>query len=380
MSQQDWLEKDYYKVLGLKKDATPDQIKKAFRKLARENHPDQNKDPKAEQRFKEISEAHDVLSDPDQRKQYDELRSLAASGGGFRFPGSGAGPAGARGQANANLDDLLGNSGLGDIFGGLFGGGSRTAGRGPRRGRDIETEARMSFLDAASGIQTSVRLTSDTACQACHGLGAKDGTLPRICPTCHGMGMSARQSGGFAVSEPCPTCHGTGQIIDSPCPVCHGSGRGTDNRSIQVRIPAGVTDGQRIRIKGKGGPGANGGAAGDLYVLVHVEPDKLFSRQGDNLAITVQVTYAEAALGAAIDVPTLDGGHITLKIPAGTPSGRTFRAQGKGIALKKGPTDLLVTVEVQVPAQLSPEARAALEAYVKAVGEPDPRNQLRSER
>lgn len=379
MSQQDWLEKDYYKVLGLKKDATADQIKKAFRKLARENHPDQNKDPKAEQRFKEVSEAHDVLSDPEQRQQYDELRSLAASGGGFRFPGT-AGSAGPRGQANVNLDDLLGNAGLGDLFGGLFGGGARSSRGGPRRGRDLETEARMSFGDAARGVQTSVRLSSDTACQACHGLGAKDGTLPRICPTCHGMGVNARQSGGFAVSEPCTTCHGSGQIIDTPCPVCHGSGRGTDNRAIQVRIPAGVTDGQRIRIKGKGGPGANGGAPGDLYVLVHVEPDRLFSRQGDNLAITVPVTYAEAALGAAIEVPTLDGGHVTLKIPAGTPSGRTFRAQGKGLGLKNGPTDLLVTVEVHVPTQLSPEAQAALQAYVQAVAEPDPRAHLRSGR
>jgi len=378
MSQQDWLEKDYYKVLGLKKDATADQIKKAFRKLARENHPDQNKDPKAEQRFKEVSEAHDVLADPEQRKQYDELRSLAASGGGFRFPGTGGG---SRTQSNVNLDDLLGNSGLGDIFGGLFNGGSRTtAGRGPRRGRDIETEAVMSFVDAARGIQTSVRLNAETACQACHGLGAKDGTLPRICPACHGMGMTARQSGGFAVSEPCPTCHGSGQLIDQPCPVCHGSGRGADNRTIQVRIPAGVTDGQSIRIKGKGGPGANGGAAGDLYVQVHVEPDRLFTRQGDNLAITVPVTYAEAALGATIDVPTLDGGRVTLRLPAGTKSGQTFRAQGKGIALKARQTDLLVTVEVQVPAHLSAEAAAALQAYANLAGEADPRAQLQGGR
>ncbi|MDR0847666.1 MAG: molecular chaperone DnaJ [Propionibacteriaceae bacterium] len=379
MSQQDWLEKDYYAVLGLKKDATPDQIKKAFRKLARENHPDQNKDPQAEKRFKEVTEANDILSDPDKRKEYDEARSLFGSGG-FRFPGSGGGSTGFSQGQGINLDDLLGGAGggIGDIFGNLFGGSSRSTSRGPRRGQDAEAEATLSFHDAAHGSTVSLRLTSETACDACHGTGAKAGTNPRVCPTCQGSGMTARSSGAFAVSQPCETCHGRGLIIDDPCPVCHGTGRGDSSRTIQVRIPAGVTDGQRIRIKGKGGPGGNGGAAGDLYVFVHVTPDKLFSRTGDNLAITVPVTYAEATLGAAIDVPTLDGGRVTLKIPAGTKSGRTFRAKGKGIDGKSGTTDLLVTVEVVVPSHLSAEAKAALEAYENLAQEGNPREHLRS--
>ena len=381
MSQKDWLEKDYYAVLGLKKDATDDQIKKAFRKLARQYHPDQNKAPEAEQKFKEITEAHDVLSDPKTRKEYDEARSLYGSG--FRFPGAGGGGMGGGARTSGiNLDDLFGSSGaggLGDIFGGLFGGGGgpTRSSRTPRRGNDVETETTLSFRDAANGTQISVRLSSDTACGTCHGTGAKPGTSPRTCPACQGSGMTARQSGGFAVSEPCPTCHGRGLIVDDPCPACHGSGEGRSNRTVQVRIPAGVLDGQRIRISGKGTAGTNGGGAGDLYVVVHVTPDPVFSRQGEHLAITVPVTYAEAALGAEIGVPTLDGGQVRLKIPAGTKSGRTFRAKGKGIVKKSGRTDLLITVQVQVPEHLSEKAKEALRTYESLANEPDPRANLR---
>ena len=384
MSQKDWLEKDYYAVLGLKKDATDDQIKKAFRKLARQYHPDQNKAPDAEKKFKEITEAHDVLSDPTTRKEYDEARSLYGSGG-FHFPGGGGGMGGGARTSGINLDDLFGGSGaggLGDIFGGLFGGGAGGAGGGrssrtPRRGNDVETETTLSFRDAANGTQISVRLSSDTACSNCHGTGAKPGTSPRMCPACQGSGMTARQSGAFAVSEPCPSCHGRGLIVDDPCPVCHGSGEGRSNRTVQVRIPAGVLDGQRIRISGKGTAGTNGGGAGDLYVMVHVTSDPVFSRQGENLAITVPVTYVEAALGAEIGVPTLDGGQVRLKIPAGTKSGRTFRAKGKGIQLKSGRTDLLVTVQVQVPEHLSEKAKEALRTYESLADEPNPRANLR---
>jgi len=381
MSQKDWLEKDYYAVLGLKKDATDDQIKKAFRKLARQYHPDQNKAPEAEKKFKEITEAHDVLSDPKTRKEYDETRLYGGSG--FHFPGGGGMGGGAH-TSGINLDDLFGSSGaggaggLGDIFGGLFGGGGATrSSRTARRGNDVETETTLNFRDAANGTQISVRLSSDTACATCHGTGAKPGTSPHACPTCQGSGMTARQSGGFAVSEPCPTCHGRGLIIDDPCPACHGTGEGRSNRTIQVRIPAGVTDGQRIRIAGKGTPGTNGGGAGDLYVVVHVTPDPLFSRQGEHLAITVPVTYAEAALGAEIGVPTLDGGQVRLKIPAGTKSGRTFRAKGKGIEKRSGRTDLLVTVQVQVPEHLNEKAKEALRAYEALADEPNPRANLR---
>ena len=382
MSTKDWIEKDFYKVLGVSKDAKPDEIKTAFRKLARENHPDQNQnDPKAEQRFKDISEANSVLSDPAKRKEYDEARSLFG-GGGFRFPGGGQGP---------SMEDLFRNAGgsgagaasgnISDLFGNLFGGTSTrrtTTQRGPRRGQDIEGEATIDFTDAVEGVTVTMQTVSDEACGACSGTGAKSGTLPRVCPTCQGSGMETSTSGGvFAVSEPCHDCRGRGLIVEEPCPVCGGSGRGRSTRSMQVRIPAGVTDGQRIRIKGKGGAGENGGAPGDLYVLVHVRPHKLFGRKGDNLTLTVPVTFTEAALGAEVSVPTLNGQRVTLKLGPGTPNGRTFRVRGRGVHKNDGSTgDLLVTVEVQVPNQLNDTAKEALESFAAALGDADPRSSL----
>ncbi len=380
MSTKDWLEKDYYKVLGVSSDAKPDEIKKAFRKLARENHPDQNQNnPAAEQRFKDISEAHSVLSDEKKRKEYDEARSLFG-GGGFRFPGGGQGP---------SMEDLFRNAGgsgaggnnISDLFGNLFGGTSSrrtTTTRGPRRGQDIEGEATIDFTDAVSGVTVTMQTVSDEACAACSGTGAKSGTLPKVCPTCQGSGMQTSTSGGvFAVSEPCHDCRGRGLIVEEPCPVCGGSGRGRSTKSMQVRIPAGVTDGQKIRIKGKGGAGENGGAPGDLYVLVHVRPHKLFGRKGDNITLTVPVTFTEAALGADISVPTLSGQRVTLKIGPGTPNGRTFRVRGKGVHKADGSTgDLLVTVEVQVPNALNDTAKEALESFAAAVGDADPRASL----
>ena len=380
MSTKDWLEKDYYKVLGVAKDAKPDEIKKAFRKLARENHPDQNQNnPEAEQRFKNISEAHSVLSDEKKRKEYDEARSLFGSGG-FRFPGGGQGP---------SMEDLFRNAGgpgaaggnISDLFGNLFGGTStrRTStSRGPRRGQDIEGEATIDFTDAVAGVTVTMQTVSDDACGACSGTGAKSGTLPKVCPTCQGSGMETSTSGGvFAVSEPCHECRGRGLIVEEPCPVCGGSGRGRSTKSMQVRIPAGVTDGQRIRIKGKGGTGENGGAPGDLYVLVHVRTHKLFGRKGDNLTLTVPVTFTEAALGADVSVPTLNGPRVTLKVGAGTPNGRTFRVRGKGVHKADGSNgDLLVTIEVQVPNQLNDTAKEALESFAAALGDADPRSSL----
>lgn len=379
MSTKDWLEKDYYKVLGVSSDAKPEEIKKAFRKLARENHPDQNQNnPEAEQRFKDISEAHSVLSDEKKRKEYDEARSLFG-GGGFRFPGSGQGP---------SMEDLFRNASGGqsgnisDLFGNLFGGTStrRTStNRGPRRGQDIEGEATIDFTQAVDGATVTMQTVSDEACAACSGTGAKAGTLPKVCPTCQGSGMQTSTSGGvFAVSEPCHDCRGRGLIVEEPCEVCGGSGRGRSTRSMQVRIPAGVTDGQRIRIKGKGGAGENGGAPGDLYVVVHVRPHKLFGRKGDNLTLTVPVTFTEAALGADISVPTLGGQRVTLKIAAGTPNGRTFRVRGKGVHKPDGSTgDLLVTVEVQVPNAINDTAKEALASFAAALGDDaDPRAAL----
>jgi len=389
MSTKDWLEKDYYKVLGVSKDAKPEEIKKAFRKLARENHPDQHPgDKEAEKRFKEISEANSVLSDAKKRQEYDEQRSLFGGGGGFRFPRGGGQPGnfGGGAGANVNVEDLFrnatgGDSNIGDLFGNLFGQGTtrRTSSqRGPRRGQDIEGEATIDFAQSVEGVTVSMQTVSDAPCTACHGTGARAGTVPRVCPTCQGSGMVTGESGGvFGISEVCSDCRGRGLIVDDPCPHCHGSGREMSAKTMQVRIPAGVTDGQKIRIKGKGGAGENGGAAGDLYVLVHVRPDKLFGRKGDNLTLTAPVLFTEAALGADIQVPTLQGQTIRLRIPEGTPNGRTFRVRGKGVSKKDGSHgDLLVTVEVQVPGQLNSEAREALEQYRAAASASDPRASL----
>ncbi len=378
MSTRDFLEKDYYKVLGVQKTATADEIKKSYRKLARKYHPDANKgDPKAEERFKEISEAYNVLSDSKQRKEYDEARSLF--GGGFRPPGTGGG-----GSFPFDLGDLFGGtdtgagsrSRVGDIFGGMFGGRTAQQAR-PRRGADVETEATLPFNDAIDGTTVAIRLPSEGACPTCHGTGAKSGTVPRVCPTCQGTGQSSRNLGSFAFSEPCKDCRGRGLVVDDPCPECMGSGRAMSTRTIQARIPAGVADGQRIRLKGKGTPGERGGPAGDLYVRVHVTPHPIFGRSGDNLTVTVPVTFAEAALGAEIKVPTLRGAPVSIRLPAGTPTGRTFRAPGKGARRKDGTNGaLLVTVAVQVPQKLNTAAKEALETFRDATAGEDPRDDL----
>lgn len=375
MSTSDWANKDYYKVLGVSKDAKPEEIKKAFRKIARENHPDSHPgDKAAEARFKEASEAHDVLGNAKKRKEYDQQRSLFG-GGAFKFPrGDGA--------QNVRVEDLFRNAtsgeGFGDIFGNLFGstGGRRTTSRSARRGADVEGEVAVGFRESIAGVTVPMQMVSEDACQACRGTGAKAGTMPRVCPTCEGSGMHATTSGGvFQMSEPCPDCKGRGMIVDDPCPVCNGSGRAKAARTMQVRIPAGVDDGQRIRIKGKGSPGENGGSAGDLYVVVHVKPDKVFGRDGHNLTVTVPVTFSEAALGARITVPVLSGGTVTLKVPAGTPNGRTFRVRGKGVPRSDGSRgDLLAKVEVAIPTQLDADARAALHEFTAKARQPDPRS------
>jgi molecular chaperone DnaJ len=383
VSTKDWIEKDFYKVLGVAKDAKPEDIKKAYRKLARANHPDQNPgNPEAERRFKEVSEANDVLSSETKRKEYDEARKLFG-GGGFRFPRSSGGGS----TGGPSVDDLFrqaGDSNFSDLFGGLFNGAgtgrtTRTSSsRGPRRGSDVEGEVTVDFVQAIEGVTVGMQMVSDAACAECHGTGAKAGTVPKVCPTCEGSGMQTSTSGGvFAVTEPCRDCRGRGMVVDDPCPVCHGSGRGKSTRTMQVRIPAGVTDGSRIRLKGKGGTGENGGAAGDLYVVVHVRPHPVFGRKGDNLTLTAPVTFNEAALGAEIEVPTLNGGPVTLRIPPGTPNGRTFRVRGKGVTKRDGSKgDLLVSVEVTVPEALNEQAREALSSYGQAVGATNPRAKL----
>ena len=385
MSTKDFLEKDYYKTLAVSKGASADEIKKSYRKLARKYHPDANKgDAKSEERFKEISEAYNVLSDEKRRKEYDEARSLFGTGG-VRMPGS-SGPAGGGNGYGFDLGDLFGSgtgtSGgrLGDLLGGVFGSGGgagRTTQARPRRGADVETEASLTFGDAIDGATVSLRLAGEAPCKDCAGTGAKAGTVPRVCPTCEGTGQGSRNLGNFAFSEPCKTCRGRGMVVDDPCPTCSGSGRAMSTRTIQARIPAGVADGQRIKLKGKGAPGERGGPAGDLYVRVHVDAHPVFGRSRDNLTVTVPVTFAEATLGAEIKVPSHRGMPVSVRIPAGTPTGRTFRVRGKGVRRADGTVgDLLVTVNVQVPQDLGDKAKAALESFRDATAGPDPRDEI----
>jgi molecular chaperone DnaJ len=361
--------KDYYAELGVDRKATQAEIKKAYRKLARNNHPDSNPgDTAKHEKFKAVAEAYDVLGDEEKRTKYDEVRRLYGGGGGFRggFPRGGGSPGG---EAGFDLGDLLRDraGGFGDLFGDLFGsrGGGQRARTRAVRGADVESSATIGFDDALAGVTVSLRLTSDSACPDCHGTGGKPGTQPHICPECEGAGFVVNSSGGgFSINETCPRCGGRQLIYDEACPTCHGSGRGTSSRTIQARIPAGVKDGQRIRLRGKGGVGENGGSNGDLYVTVKVTPHPLFGRKGDNLTLEVPVSFDEVALGAEVKVPTLDGSAVTLKVPAGTPNGRTFRVRGRGAPKKDGTKgDLLATVQVQVPARLNDAAREALANY-----------------
>jgi molecular chaperone DnaJ len=397
-STRDFIEKDYYAALGVAKDADAAAIKKAYRQLARELHPDKNPgNTQAETRFKEVSEAYDVLSDPKRRGEYDEARRLFGSGG-FR-PGAGAPggfpggfPGGTAGGQPFDLGDIFGGAGapgaggraggLGDIFGGLFNGGTAAGGTrgrqqaasGPARGQDVETEATLAFDEAVLGVTVPLRMQSPGTCPTCHGNGARPGTSPHTCPVCNGAGVTSRSQGAFAFSEPCKECRGTGSVVDDPCPDCKGSGVTTQVRTITVRIPAGVKDGQRIRLAGKGAPGRRGGPPGDLFVVVHVSASELFGRAGHDLTLTVPVSFAEAALGTTLTVPTLDG-SVSLKVPAGTASGRTFRVRGRGVQGKGTSGDLLVTVEVAVPARLTPGAREAIEKLAAELPD-DPRPEI----
>ncbi|MBD8868223.1 molecular chaperone DnaJ [Nocardioides donggukensis] len=360
-AKADWATKDFYAVLAVPKDASAEEIKKAYRRLARANHPDSNPgDAAKHDTFKAVAEAYDVLGDPEKRAKYDELRSMPR--GGFGSPTGGGGF-----DINDLLREQAGGAGFGDMFGDIFGGRRPRAPR-PQRGADVETTATIGFTDAVEGVTISLRLTSDAPCPDCSGTGGKPGTRPHVCPECEGAGFVVASTGGaFSMNETCPACGGRQLVYDQPCPTCRGTGRGMSARSIQARIPAGVSDGQRIRLRGKGAAGENGGPAGDLFVTVKVTPHRLFGRKADNLTLEVPVSFDEAALGAEIKVPTLGGAPVTLKIPAGTPNGRTFRVRGKGVRRKDGTNgDLLVTVEVHVPAVLDATAREAVQAYREA--------------
>ncbi len=374
-AQREWFEKDYYEVLGVSHDATDKDISRAYKKLAKQFHPDANQgNPAAEERFKVISAAYDVLGDASKRSEYDEVRRMVASGVG---PGGASfGPGGFGGGRTFQFDGDVG--GLGDLFGNLFG-GSRRRGRGatgPQRGQDLETELHLSFDDAVQGITSSVRFRADATCSTCNGSGAAPGTLPETCPECHGSGSVALDQGPFSFSQVCPVCAGRGQVIPNPCPTCKGRGVEVRAREVKVRVPAGVADGQRIRVKGRGAAGANGGPPGDLYVIVHVRPHAVFGRSGDDLTLRVPVTFAEAALGADVKIPTLNG-PVTVRIPPGTPSGKVLRVRGRGVQGDgRGRTgDLLVSVDVTVPSRLDEHQRAAVEELQKTFDD-DPRAEL----
>ena len=359
--QREWFEKDYYKTLGVSSTATAKEITSAYRKLAKKHHPDAN--PDGDEVFKEISAAYDVLGDADKRKEYDEVRTRGPSVGGF--PG-GFGGGGGGGYRVENSGDF------GDLFGGLFGRGRHSKQQaGAQRGLDVQTELHLTFEDAVRGITTSVNVTTDARCHTCSGSGSAPGTRPDSCPRCGGTGSLQDNQGLFSLSQICPQCSGRGTIVSHPCPTCSGSGVEHRNRSVKVRLPAGVEDSQRIRVKGRGAAGRGGGPAGDLYVIVRVGRHNLFGRKGRNLTLDVPVGFAEAVLGTTLTVPTLDD-PVTLRVPGGTPSGRTFRVKGRGVpgGKKSAAGDLLVTVEVAVPAELTDEQRTAVEELAKVIEPP----------
>ena len=366
--------KDLYEILGVPKNASPDDIKKAYRKLARKYHPDKNPgDASAEERFKEVQGAYDVLSDPEKRKQYDQMGSRMFTGGGggaggFDFDFGGG-----------NLGDL---GDISDLLGGLFGGTQRrgSRARSPRgeRGRDVEVEVNISFEDSLEGLTTKIPVEVEAACSTCRGSGAEPGTAPTVCPECRGRGVVAENQGFFALSQPCPRCRGNGTVVEKPCRTCRGSGRQRTTKRYTVKIPAGVKDGTRIRLKGKGEAGSAGGPPGDLHVVTRVARSPLYERRGSDLVIEVPVTYAEAALGAEVEVPTPDG-KISLKVPPGTQDGRLLRVRGRGAPKLNGAGrgDLLARVRVVVPTKLSKQEREALE-NLRKVSREDPRERLRT--
>ena len=347
--------KDLYGVLGLSKGAPADEIKKAYRKLAREHHPDRNPgDAAAEERFKEIQTAYDVLSDPKKRKAYDDFgsadgrRGFDPAGGGFNYEG------------DFNVGDL------GDLFGGIFGRGQGSRQRpGPERGTDLEVPVNLSFEDSLQGIEIKIPVEVETACSDCGGTGAKPGTSPKVCPVCRGRGVTSESQGLFALSQPCTRCRGNGTVIEDPCPRCHGSGRERRTRRLSVKIPAGVKDGTRIRLKGKGEAGSSGGPAGDLFVVTRVAGSPIYKRRGADLEVEVPVSLADAALGTEVEVPTPEGA-VSLKIPAGSEHGKLLRIKGRGAPkLKGGKGDVLARLKLEVPKKLNKKQRELLEELRK---------------
>ncbi len=365
---------DYYKTLGVDKKATPDEIKKAYRKLARQYHPDRNPDDKqAEARFKEISQAHDVLGDPEKRKQYDTGAGPFTTGGGA---GGGFGGFGNFDFDGSSMGDILSNLFGGGAGGGTSGAGGARGGRGrarPERGADLEAQVSISFDQAVTGAQVPLQVPMHTTCNTCRGTGAKPGTTPTVCPRCEGRGIETEGQGMFSISQPCSRCGGSGTVIEDPCPTCHGTGAVRTVKRLRVNIPAGVRDGSRIRLPGKGEPGPRGGPAGDLYLIVHVSPSPVFARKGDNLEVEVPLSIPEALRGAEVQVPTLDGTK-TLRVAPGTKHGTVQRLRGEGppklgggaaSSPKRG--DIHYRFLIDVPGELSAEQSEAVEALAKVM-------------
>ncbi len=362
---------DYYKVLGVGKGASDDEIKKAYRKLARKYHPDRNAgDKQAEERFKEISQAHDVLSDADKRKAYD--RGTGPFGG---FSTGGFDPSSFSGSFGDILSDLFGRGGAGAAGGRTQAG---TRGGQPRqgRGRDLETEVSLNFDQAVKGAQVPLAVPTSQPCPTCHGSGAKPGTVPKVCPVCEGRGVESESQGIFSISQPCSNCHGTGTVIEDPCPTCGGTGAQRSVRRLRVNIPAGVRDGSRIRLAGKGEPGLRGAPPGDLFVITRVSESPVFKRNGDNLEVEVPLTIPEALQGAVIEVPTLNGSK-RLRVPAGTKHGTVQRLRGEGPQRLsgKGRGDIHYRFVLEVPDSLSPEQSEAVDRLSQVMNG-NPRDRL----
>jgi molecular chaperone DnaJ len=370
--------KDYYNVLGVSASASQDEIKKQYRKLAKKYHPDTNSsDPKAAERFKEISEAYQTIGDAEKRKQYDQMRQLGAFGGfggGGPRPGgarSGGGPTGSTGGINMDDIDIGGLGGLGDLFGSMFGGGTggaRARPRGPQRGQDVEASLEVPFRTAALGGTVPVQLEVTEECPTCHGSGGAPGSKMQTCPECHGRGTVSFGQGGFAVNRPCPNCLGKGQVPTERCPTCNGAGDVRTRKTVEIKVPAGADTGTRVRLRGQGGRGASGGPPGDIIITFTVQDDRFFRREGLDLIAHVPINIAQATLGSRVSVKTLDGKKVAIRIPPGTPNGKRFRVRGQGISREGSQGDLIVEADVTVPESLTPEQEKAMKDFAEAGG------------
>ncbi|MEN2336633.1 molecular chaperone DnaJ [Lentilactobacillus parabuchneri] len=359
-------EKDYYSILGVSKDASDDEIKHAYRKLSKKWHPDINKAPDAEAKFKEINEAYETLSDPQKRANYDQYGSADGAGAGF---------GGAGGQGGFGNFDGGGGFGFDDIFSQFFGGGQQRADpSAPRQGRDLQYQMTLEFEEAIFGKKTEIKYNREAQCKTCHGTGAKPGTSPVTCSNCGGRGYVVTETntplGRMQSRQTCPVCHGTGKEIKEKCPTCGGRGKTDERHTLEVKVPAGIDDGQQMRLQGQGEAGDNGGPYGDLYIVFRVKPSKDFTRDGSTIYVNQDITFARAALGGKIQVKTVHG-DVELKVPAGTQTGTTFRLKGKGAPRLRGNGngDERVTVNVVTPKTLNKEQKIALKAFAKASGD-----------